>query len=80
MLGFFYSTGYRNVVEMDQPKSLLHYTFGALGGDKGAQMAMGYRYSAGIGVNDDCMQALEWYQASAEHCALTFPYEYPYPC
>ena len=66
MLAFFHDTGYKNVVEINQAKALLHYTFAAYGEDRGAQMALGYRYWAGIGVNDDCMQALEWYQLAAE--------------
>ena len=41
-------------------------------GDRGAQMALGYRYWAGIGVNDDCLMALEWYQMAAEQCKCLF--------
>lgn len=70
MLGFLYSSGYENAVPIDQAKALLHYTFGGLAGDKGATMAMGYRYWAGIGVNDDCTEALEWYQIAAQQCKL----------
>ena len=73
ILGFFYATGYDNVVPIDQAKSLLHYTFAAHGGDQGAQMTMAYRYWAGIGVNDDCQKALEWYQLAAEQCMCLFP-------
>lgn len=78
MLAFFYSTGYSNVVEIDQAKALLHYTFAAHGGDQGAQMALGYRHWAGIGVNDDCLQSLDWYQMAAEqcktaHCPVSLP-------
>ena len=68
MLGFFYATGYNGVVEVDQAKSLLYYTFAAHGGDQGAQMTLGYRYWAGISVNDDCLHSLEWYQMAAEQC------------
>lgn len=78
MLAFFYSSGYSNVVEIDQAKALLHYTFAAHGGDQGAQMALGYRHWAGIGVNDDCLQSLDWYQMAAEqcktaHCPVSLP-------
>ncbi|KAI6029414.1 hypothetical protein BKA83DRAFT_4218619 [Pisolithus microcarpus] len=41
-LAFFHSTGYADVVPIDQTKALLYYTFAAQGGDKGAQMALGY--------------------------------------
>lgn len=47
-------------------QALLHYTFAALSGSQRAQMIMGYRHWAGIGVNEDCMAALGWYEASAE--------------
>lgn len=66
MLAFFLATGYKDIVPINQPNALLHLTFAAHGGDKGAQMSLGYRYWGGIGVNDDCMQALEWYQLAAE--------------
>ncbi|KDN33698.1 hypothetical protein RSAG8_13207, partial [Rhizoctonia solani AG-8 WAC10335] len=49
MLGFFYASGYGGIVPVDQAKASLHYTFGAAGGDPASQMAMGYRYWAGIG-------------------------------
>jgi SEL1 protein len=70
MLAFFYGTGYKDVVPVDQAKALLYYTFAAHSGDKGAQMALGYRYWAGIGVNDDCKDALDWYQSAAEQCKI----------
>lgn len=72
MLAFFYATGFQGVVNVDQAKALLYYTYGAHGGSQSAQMALAYRYWAGIGVNDDCSSALEWYQSAAEHCAIAF--------
>ncbi|KAG8894061.1 ERAD-associated protein [Tulasnella sp. 403] len=66
MLGFFYATGYGGAVEIDQSQALLYYTFAALGGFQRAEMVMGYRYWAGIGVNEDCMAALGWYENAAE--------------
>ncbi|KAG8898720.1 ERAD-associated protein [Tulasnella sp. 408] len=71
-LGFFYATGYGGVVELDQSQALLHYTFAALSGSQRAQMIMGYRHWAGIGVNEDCMAALGWYEASAEKAMAQF--------
>lgn len=52
----------------DSARALLYYTFAASSGDRGAQMALGYRYWAGIGVNDDCRLALDWYRSAAEQC------------
>lgn len=75
MLAFFYATGYKDVVKIDQAKALLFYTFAAHTGDKGAQMALGYRHWAGIGVNDDCNEALDWYQTAAEQCENRFAYK-----
>ncbi|KAG8707821.1 ERAD-associated protein, partial [Ceratobasidium sp. 394] len=65
MLGFFYASGYGGVTPVDQAKASLYYTFGAAGGDPASQMAMGYRYWAGIGVAEDCMAALEWYERAS---------------
>ena len=31
-----------------------------------AELALGYRYWSGIGVRDDCMASLDWYQNAAE--------------
>ncbi|KAF8721644.1 HCP-like protein, partial [Rhizoctonia solani] len=70
MLGFFYASGYGGIVPVDQAKASLYYTFGAAGGDPSSQMAMGYRYWAGIGVREDCMAALEWYER-ASHQAMS---------
>ncbi|QRW13007.1 Sel1 domain-containing protein [Ceratobasidium sp. AG-Ba] len=70
MLGFFYATGYDGIVPVDQAKASLYYTFGAAGGDAASQMAMGYRYWAGIGVAEDCMAALEWYERASNQGVL----------
>ncbi|KAJ1306301.1 hypothetical protein OPQ81_011000 [Rhizoctonia solani] len=70
MLGFFYASGYGGIVPVDQAKASLYYTFGAAGGDPASQMAMGYRHWAGIGVPEDCMAALEWYER-ASHQAMS---------
>ncbi|KAG8849983.1 ERAD-associated protein [Tulasnella sp. 330] len=73
MLGFLYATGYGGAVEINQAQSLLHYTFAALS-DKSqlAEMVVGYRYWAGIGVNEDCMTALTWYERAAEKAMAQF--------
>lgn len=66
LLGFFHGTGYHGVVPVDQAKAQLYLTFAGHSGHKGSQMAMGYRYWSGIGVIEDCMTALEWYEDAAE--------------
>ncbi|KAH7064500.1 hypothetical protein BKA62DRAFT_763445 [Auriculariales sp. MPI-PUGE-AT-0066] len=72
LTGFFYATGYGGSTEQHQAKALLYYTFAAHGGDTGAQMALAYRHWSGIGVKEDCMTALEWYEAVAEKAIQTF--------
>lgn len=56
---------------VDQAKAQLYLTFAGHGGHKGAQMAMGYRYWSGIGVAEDCMTALTWYEDAAEQGTFT---------
>lgn len=51
---------------MDQGKAQLYSTFAANGGDKGAQMALAYRYWTGIGTSESCERALAWYGSAAE--------------
>ncbi|EIN06738.1 HCP-like protein [Punctularia strigosozonata HHB-11173 SS5] len=72
LLGFFYSTGYRDVVPVDQAKAQLYYTFAAHGGDKAAQMALGYRFWAGIGTLQEARRAMDWYEAAAEAAMAKF--------
>lgn len=36
-----------------------------------AELALGYRYWSGIGVKDDCMASLDWYQNAAEKGQLS---------
>lgn len=64
-VAFFYSTGYKDTVLVDQAKAQLYYTFAANGGDKGAQMALGYRYWSGIGTQESCESASLWYAAAS---------------
>lgn len=65
-LAFFYATGYGNIVPINQALSQLYYTFAANGGEKGAQMALGYRYWSGIGTSEKCSRAMAWYERAAE--------------
>ncbi|KAI6116041.1 hypothetical protein F5141DRAFT_1001560 [Pisolithus sp. B1] len=71
-LAFFHSTGYADVVPIDQTKALLYYTFAAQGGDKGAQMALGYRYWSGISTLEDCSRAAAWYEEAADQAMQKF--------
>ncbi|KZT23519.1 HCP-like protein [Neolentinus lepideus HHB14362 ss-1] len=71
-LAFLHSTGYQNVVPVDQASAQLYYTFAAHGKDRGAQMALGYRYWSGIGSLEDCERAAEWYEAAAEQAMVKF--------
>jgi SEL1 protein len=68
ILAFFHATGWRGAAPRDPAKAQLYYTFAAHGGDRGAQLALGYRYWAGIGTQRDCARAMEWYAAAAEQC------------
>ncbi|KAL0955834.1 hypothetical protein HGRIS_002036 [Hohenbuehelia grisea] len=72
MLAFFHATGYRDVVPINQAKSQLYFSFAAQGGDRGAQMALGYRYWSGIGTLEDCSRAMRWYEAAAEQTIAKF--------
>ncbi|KIY50282.1 HCP-like protein [Fistulina hepatica ATCC 64428] len=72
ILAFFYATGYYSVVPVDQARAQLYYMFAANGGDKGAQMAMGYRYWSGIGTHEDCSRAVSWYESASEQTMAMF--------
>jgi SEL1 protein len=56
---------------VDQGKAQLYSTFAANGGDKGAQMALAYRYWTGIGTSESCERALAWYGSAAEQGVFT---------
>lgn len=49
-----------------QAKALLHYEAAALGGSSDGQIALGYRYHAGIGTPPSCSHAIQWYEAAAD--------------
>lgn len=67
-MGFLYATGLGGV-NASQAKALLHYTVAALGGDTRAQMALGYRYWAGITTPASCEKALDFYRKVANKVA-----------
>lgn len=63
-LGFLFATGLG--VNVSQAKALIHYTFGAIGGNSWAEMALGYRYWAGITLTPSCERALDYYRQVAD--------------
>lgn len=66
-LGFMYasSIGYN----VSQAKALVHYTIAAIGDNAFAQMALGYRYWAGVTVANSCEKALDFYRKVATKVA-----------
>lgn len=48
-----------------QAKAVLHYTIAANAGHAPSQMALGFRYKAGIGVSPSCWTALTLYEKAA---------------
>lgn len=60
------------MVPVNQPMAQLYYTFAANGGDKGAQMALAYRYWSGIGTLEDCGRASDWYEQASEQGMWVF--------
>ncbi|XP_068893612.1 protein sel-1 homolog 1 isoform X3 [Tenebrio molitor] len=63
-LGYLYASGL--TVNVSQAKALVHYTFGAIGGNTWAQMVLGYRYWSGITVAPSCEKALDFYRQVAD--------------
>jgi SEL1 protein len=47
-------------------QSLLHYYFGAVGGDSASRMALGYRHVQGLGVPKACWSAAAYYRPVGE--------------
>lgn len=76
MQGFLHSTNYghsvhpassgRNEGEGDQGAAVLHYTFAALSGQTEAELTMGFRHWVGVGVKQNCQDALPWYKSAAD--------------
>ncbi|KAG2498098.1 hypothetical protein HYH03_003856 [Edaphochlamys debaryana] len=57
------------IVRFGEPKpqeALLHYFFGAAGGDLASRMALGYRHLNGLGVPRSCWSAAAYYQPVGE--------------
>jgi len=66
MLGFMYATGIGGVVPKDQAKALLYNTFAADAGNSASAMTVGYRHLTGIGVPQNCNQAVHYYKTVAD--------------
>ncbi|CAJ0582731.1 unnamed protein product, partial [Mesorhabditis spiculigera] len=64
-LAFMHATGL-GMDKSDPARAFIYYNFAALGGNPLAKMALGYRYLNGIGVNEDCEEALRLYKSVAE--------------
>lgn len=58
--------GVARFAEPKPQEALLHYTFGALGGDPASRMALAYRHLHGLGVPKSCWSAAAYYQPVAE--------------
>lgn len=66
MIGFMYATGIGAAVEQDQAKALLYHSFAAEGEDTRSQMTLAYRYHIGIGVQQNCDIAIQYYKKVAD--------------
>jgi SEL1 protein len=66
MLGTMYSTGVGGAVARDQAKALLYYTFAAHSGHTRAEMALAYRFHAGISTPRSCEKAIKYYKTVAD--------------
>lgn len=80
ILGFLHSTNYGRVLpestkkegEGDQGSAVLHYTFSALAGQPEAELTLGYRHWVGVGVPQNCQEALPWYKSAADKAMKEF--------
>lgn len=50
---------------------MLHYYFGAMGGDSFSRLALGYRHAHGSGVPKSCWSAASYYQPVAEQVSAS---------
>lgn len=53
-------------MQPDEAQALLHYYFGAMGGDAASRMALGYRHAHGLAVPKSCWSAAAYYTPVAE--------------
>lgn len=62
-MGFLYATG--TSVPVSQARALVHYTLGAIANSDYAQMALAYRYWAGVTLPASCEKAMDLYMKVA---------------
>mmetsp|Transcript_12326 Transcript_12326/g.26616 ORF Transcript_12326/g.26616 Transcript_12326/m.26616 type:complete len:777 (-) Transcript_12326:145-2475(-) len=62
-------SGIKSFGQPDEESAMLHYYYGAVGGDDFSRMALGYRHMHGIGVPKSCWTAASYYQPVAEKTA-----------
>ncbi len=53
-----------------QAEALLHFEAAAYGGNSDGQIALAYRYHAGIGTPESCADAMKWYESAADQGEL----------
>lgn len=53
-------------------EALVHYTLGAQERDPHAQHALAYRYAEGLGVPQDCVESMHWYDELARRAYETW--------
>ncbi len=73
-LGVLYSIGTLGFPH-DVKKSMIHHYLAAVGGHIGSQMALGYRYRAGIDVAKSCPTAFSYYEGPARQATEYFERE-----
>ncbi|XP_032521684.2 protein sel-1 homolog 1 [Danaus plexippus] len=66
-MGFLYATG--TSVPVSQARALVHYTLGAIANSDYAQMALAYRYWAGVTLPASCEKAMDLYMKVAHKVA-----------
>ena len=67
-LGYLHSSpllAYMYDTTTSAPQALVHYTLGAQEGDRHARLALAYRNQYGVGVAQNCLVSLEWYDLVA---------------
>lgn len=73
MLGFYHAIGdLTDRAPRDQAKAYIYFSFAAGTRNIHANMALGYRYMAGIGVEKSCHQALMYYREAADLVTTEF--------
>lgn len=74
VVAFFHATAYDELLPRSPAAALTHWTFAALapGGHQSAEAALGWRSSAGVGVEPSCEASLAWWERAAQRSYATF--------